>query len=79
MVGQRSDPEHIRRKAIQLCLERNRFRRIERILKVNRVSVANSAKSWREIRGKSPKNEKIEVLVLDGVCVNKKTSGSVPQ
>ena len=39
-VSQRGYPKHIKRKAIQLYLEGNGFRRIERILKVSHVSVA---------------------------------------
>ena len=70
-VGKRGYPEHIRRKEIQLYLERNGFRRIERILKVSHVSVIN----W--VKKAGAKLEKVEVLELDELCVNfKKTSGS---
>ena len=40
-VGQRGYPEYIRRKAIQLYLEGNGFRKIERIFKVSHVFITN--------------------------------------
>ena len=80
-VSQRGYPEHIRRKAIQLYLEGNGFRRIERILKVSHVSVINWVKKAGAKLEKVPKkDEKVDVLELDELCVNlKKTSGSGPQ
>ena len=72
-VSQRGYPEHIRRKAIQLYLEGNGFRRIERILKVSHVSVINCVKMAGAKLEKVPKeDEKVEVLELDKLCVNKK-------
>ena len=80
-VEQRGYPEYIRRKAIQLYLEENGFRRIERILKVSHVSVINwEKKSGAKLEKLPKKDEKVEVLELDELCVNfKKTSGSEPQ
>ena len=80
-VSQRGYPEHIRRKAIQLYLEGNGFRRIERILKVSHVSVINWVKKAGAKLEKVPKkDEKVDVLELDELCVNfKKTSGSGPR
>ena len=61
------------KKAIQLYLEGNGFRRIERILKVSHVSVINWVKkAGAKLEKISPKNEKVEVLELDELCVNKK-------
>ena len=75
--GQNGYPEHIKKKAIQLYLEGNGFRRIERILKVSHVSVINWVKkAGAKLEKISPKNEKVEVLELDELCVNfKKTFG----
>ena len=80
-VSQRGYPEHIRRKAIQLYLEGNGFRRIERILKVSHVSVINWVKkAGAKLEEDPKKDEKVDVLELDELCVNfKKTSGSGPQ
>ena len=66
-------PEHIKRKVIQLYSEGNGFRRIERILKVSHVSVINWVKKAGAKLEKVPKKyEKVEVLKLDELCVNKK-------
>ena len=63
-----------------MYLEGNGFRRIERILKVSHVSVINWVKEAGANLEKVPKkDEKVEVLELDELCVNKKTSGSGPQ
>ena len=70
-VGQRGYPEHIRRKAIQLYLEGNGFRRIKRILKVSHVSGINWVKMAGAKLEKVPKKEeKVEVLDLDELCVD---------
>ena len=80
-VSQRGYPEHIKRKAIQLYLEGNGFRRTERILKVSHVSVINWVKkSGAKLEKVPKKDEKADVLELDELCVNfKKTSGSGPR
>ena len=80
-VSHRGYPEHIRLKAIQLYLEGNGFRRIERILKVSHVSVINWVKkAGAKLEEILKKDEKVEVLELDELCVNfKKTAGSEPQ
>ena len=79
--GHHGYPEHIRRKAIQLYLEGNGFRQIERILKVSHVSVMNWVKKIGSKLEKVPKKgESVEILELDELCINfKKTSGSGPQ
>ena len=70
-VEQRGYPEHIRRKAIQLRLEVNCFRMLERILKVSHVSVINWGKKAGENLETVPKkDEKVEVLELDELCIN---------
>ena len=70
-VGHRGYPERIRRKAIQLCLKGNGFRRIERILKVSHIYVINWVKNAGAKLEKVPKkDEKVEVLELDDLCVN---------
>ena len=56
-VGQRGYPEHIKRKAIQLDLEENSFRRIERILKVSHVSVISWVKKAGAKLDKTPKKD----------------------
>ena len=80
-VSQRSYPEYIRQKSIQLYWGGNGFRRIERILKVSHVSVINWVKkAGVELEKVPKKDEKVEVLALDELCVNfKKTFGSVLQ
>ena len=80
-VSQRGYPEHIKRKAIQLYLEGIGFRRIERILKVSHVSVINWVKNaGAKLENVPKKDEKVEVLELDELCINfKKTSGSGPR
>ena len=80
-VGQRGYPEPIKRKAIQLYLEGNGFRRIERILKDSHVSVINWVKkAGAKLDEISKKDEKVEVLELDELCINKKkTFGSGPR
>ncbi len=75
-VSQRGYSEHIRRKAIQLYLEGNGFRRIERILKVSHVSVINWVKAGAKLEEVSKKDKKADVLEFDELCINKKTSGS---
>ena len=50
-VSQRGYPEHIKRKAIQLYMEGNGIKRIERILKVSYVSAIN----WQEVCAKPEK------------------------
>ena len=71
--GRNGYPEHIKRKAIQLYLEGNGFRRIERILKVSHVSVINWVKKAGSKLEKIPKkDEKVEVLELDELCINSK-------
>ena len=64
-----------------MYLEGNGFRRIERILKVSLVSVINWVKKAGVKLEKVPKkDEKVEDLELDELCINfKKTSGSGPQ
>ena len=70
-VGHRGYPEHIKRKATQLYLEGNGFRGIERILKVSHVSVINWVKkAGAKLDEISKKDEKVEVLELDELCVN---------
>ena len=72
-VGQRGYLEHIKRKAIQLYLEGNGFRRIERILKVSHVSVINWIKNAAAKLDEIPKkDEKVEALELDELCINLK-------
>ena len=72
-VSQRGYPEHIRRKVIQLYLEGNGFRSIERILKVSHVSVINWVKkAGAKLEEVPKKDEKVEVLELDKLCVNLK-------
>ena len=80
-MGQRGSPKHIKRKAIQLYLEGDGFRRIERILKVSHVSVINWVKKAGAKLDEIPKKyEKVEVLELDELCINfKKTFGSGPR
>ena len=80
-VGQRGYPEHIKRKAIQLYLEGNGFRRIERFLKDSHVSAINWVKKAGAKLDETPKkDEKVEVLELDELCINfKKTFGSGPR
>ena len=69
-VGQRGYPEHIKRKAIQLYLEGNGVRRIERILKVSHVSVINWAKKAGAKLEKLPKKEeKVDALELYELCI----------
>ena len=69
-VSQRGYPEHIRRKAIQLYLEGNGFRRIKSILKVSHVSVINWVKkAGAKLEKVHKKDEKVEVLELDELCV----------
>ena len=64
-VGQRGYPEHIKRKAIQLYLEGNGFRRIERILKVSPASVINWVKKAGAKLDEIPKkDEKVEFWSL---------------
>ena len=77
-VSQRGYPEQIRRKAIQLYLEGNGYRRIERILNVSHVSVINWVKkAGAKLEEVPKKDEKVEVLELDELYINfKKTSGS---
>ena len=70
-VGQRGYSEHIKRKAIQLYLEGNGFRRIERILKVSHVSVINWVKNAGAKLDEIPKKYgKVEALELDELCIN---------
>ena len=70
-VGRRGYLDHIKRKAIQLYLEGNGFRRIERILKVSHVSGINWVKKAGAKLEKLPKKEeKVDVLELDELCMN---------
>ena len=79
-VGQRGYSEHIKRKAIQLYLEGNSFSKIERILKVSHVSVINWVKkTGAKLDEIHKKDEKVEVLELDELCINVKTFGSGPR
>ena len=72
-MEQRGYPEHIKRKAIQLYLEGDVFRRIERILKVSHVSVINWVKkAGAKLEEIPKKDEKVEVLELDELCINLK-------
>ena len=72
-VSKRGYPEQIRRKAIQLYLEGNGYRRIERILNVSHVSVINWVKkAGAKLEEVPKKDEKVEVLELDKLCVNLK-------
>ena len=58
----------------------NGFRRLERILKVSHVSVINWVKKAGAKLEKVPKkDEKVEALELDKLCIIKKTSGSGPR
>ena len=77
-VNQRGYPEHIRRKAIQLYLAGNGFRKFESILEVSHVSVINWVKhAGTKLEEVPKKDEKVDVLELDELFVNfKKTSGS---
>ncbi len=61
-----------------MYLDGNGFRGIERILQVSPISVINWAKKAGAKLEKVPKkDEKVEVLELDELCVNfKKTFGS---
>ena len=71
-VGQRGYPEHIKRKAIQLHLGGNGFRRSERILNVSHVPVINWIKTAGAKLDKVPKKDKnVEVFELDKLCVKK--------
>ena len=70
-VSQRGYPEHIKRKAIQMYMEGNGFRRIERILKVSHVSVINWVKkAGAKLEEVPKKDEKVEILELDELCIN---------
>ena len=72
-VSQRGYTEHIRQKSIQLYLEGNEFRRIERILKVSHVSVINwLKKAGAKLEEVPKKDEKVDILELDELCVNLK-------
>ena len=65
---------------MQLYLEGNGFRRIERILKVSHVSVITWVKKAGAKLEKVPeKDGKVEVLEPDELFINKKTSASGPQ
>lgn len=64
-------PEHVKRKAIQLYLEGNGFRRIERLMNVSHVSVINWVKkAGIELEKVPKKDEKVDVLELDELCVS---------
>ena len=67
-----------KKEAIGYYLEGIGFRRIERLLGVSHVSVINWVKKEAEkLKNLQPKEEKVDVLELDEMCVSfKKTSGS---
>ncbi len=76
-VSRRGYPEHIKRKATQIYMEGNGFGGIERILKVSHVSVISLAKKADAKLEKVPKrDEKVEIVELDELCISKKISGS---
>ena len=79
-IGGQQGSEHVKQKAIQLYLEGNGFRRIEKLFKVSHVSVLNWVKkAGAKLEKVSKKNEKVEILELDEMCINfKKTSGFGP-
>ena len=65
--------DEVRHKAIKLYLEGNGFRRIERLIHVSHMSVINWVKQLASTIQKIPKkNEKVDVLELDEMCVSSK-------
>ena len=66
-------PDHIKLKAIKYYLERNGFRRIERLMGVSHVSVINWVKKFAsKIKNIPKKCEKVDVLELDEMCLSSK-------
>ncbi|MBO6126409.1 MAG: hypothetical protein J6P21_00170, partial [Clostridia bacterium] len=58
--------DEIRQKAIKLYLERNGFRRIERLIHVSHMSVINWVRQLASKIQKIPKkSEKVDILELD--------------
>ena len=74
-------PESTKREALKYYTEGMGFRQIERLMHVSHVSVINWVKkAGAKLEKIRPKNEKVEVLELDELCVNfKKTFGSGQQ
>ena len=71
-VSQRGYPEQVRRKAIQLYLEGNGFRRIERILKVSYVfGIIWVEKAGAKLEKVPKKDKKVDALEQDELCVKK--------
>ena len=69
--GRNGYPEEVRREAIRLYLEGVGFRGIERLIGVSHMSVIN----WVKLEAKrldkvEKKEEKVEVLELDELCVS---------
>ena len=65
--------DEVRHKAIKLYLEGNGFRRIERLIYVSHMSVINWVKQLASTIQQIPKkNEKVDVLELDEMCISSK-------
>ena len=63
--------DEIREKAIKLYLEGNGFRRIERLIHVSHMSVINWVRQLDSQIQKIPqKNEKVDILELDEMCID---------
>ena len=68
--------DEVRHKAIKLYLEGNGFRRIERLIHVSHMSVINWVKQLASNVQQIPKkNEKVDVLELDEMCISSKKYG----
>ena len=64
-------PEDVKQKVIKYYLEKNGFRKIERLTHVSRVSVVNWVKkAAEEIRKKKKFKQKRKVLELDAMCID---------
>ena len=72
-------PAEIRLRAIQMYLEGNSFRSIERLLKVNHQSVANWVKAYSERLPTAQVPEKLKVAELDELFtfIGKKKTNSM--
>jgi transposase-like protein len=70
-------PESVKNEALRYYNEGLGFRRIERFLGMSHVSVINWVKQAAEkLKKIVPKEQKVEVLELDELCINfKKKSG----
>ena len=63
--------DKIRQKAIKFYLERNGFRRIERLIHVSHMSVINLVRQLASKIKKIPKkSEKVDILELDEMYIN---------